>query len=262
MNGEQSESSQSRHTSTPTTGANSIGSAAVPDQLTSTRWCAPEITDRPSFLRDHPQCVVTPDKLAELDHHIDRLADWMRRPGDELSVNDVRQEIVTRILECATHYRSLDDDGQPIFDFLDQEPTYIVRNAAGMVSSQLRRQRAQARLTVSYDAPIAVRSDGGDDDCDGDGLLAVMCDSSVAVDATRVELWEFALTLTDRLCRDHDSTLGQVWDLVLTGHDRRDIGALLGIRRQRVQERFAKLRTIILEMNETPGDDTLLLEVA
>jgi hypothetical protein len=40
-----------------------------------------------------------------------------------------------------------------------------------------------------------------------------------------------------------------VWELTLTGHDRTDIGALLGIRRQRVHERCAKLRAIIAELD-------------
>lgn len=205
------------------------------------RWRAPEIDDRGSFLVEHPECLVTEGKLAELNLEIGRRAAYMFRQNDELTREDIESDVVAGILECATHYRELGDDGQPIFDFLDQAPSYIVRHAAGRVSSELRRQRDRAKVTSSYDAPrrIGTAGDGGV------GLLATIADTSAAVGSARVELLELTSAVEARC---HDTTTRRVWYLILIGYDRAEIGQILGLRRQRVAERFNKLRDIIAEI--------------
>ena len=70
-------------------------------------------------------------------------------------------------------------------------------------------------------------------------------------DTERLEFSELAVAVDERLRTDpilrHDPTVRQIWSLLVTGHDRADIGALLGLRRQRVHERFVRLRAVVSE---------------
>ena len=213
------------------------------------RWQAPEMVDRASFLAAHPECVVSPEIFARLEPEIDHYASWIRRRSDELTSEDIKSEVVARILECATFYRHTDEEGQPIYDFLAQSTKYIVMHAAGKVSSELRRSRNHQEVTVSYDAPIDVSAEGEE----GDEMLVTIADTSATVDTANLEVADLIRAVEERLRSDpklrDDVTTHQVWELTLTGHDRTDIGALLGIRRQRVHERCAKLRTIIAEID-------------
>jgi hypothetical protein len=213
-------------------------------------WRAPEIADRASFLIEHPECLVTEDLLNRLMVDIHRRAAAMARDDDELELEDVESEIVAGLFECATHFRRRDAAGQPIFDFLAQQPTYIVRHAAGSVSSELRRQRVRAHHTFSYDTPIEA---SGDDADEGDELFITLADSKAGFSTDRLELRELAAAVDERLRTDpvlrRDPTIRQVWSLFLTGHDRADIGALLGLRRQRVHERCLRLRPVIAEFD-------------
>ena len=88
-----------------------------------------------------------------------------------------------------------------------------------------------------------------------------MADNSAGFDTNRLELRELAAAVDERLRTDpvlrHDPTVRQVWSLLLTGHDRADIGALLGLRRQRVHERCVRLRSVISELDPAYATATL-----
>jgi len=228
--------------------ASSDGHASPHEPITDARWRAPENVEHRLFLDEHPQCRVTEDKWAELNRFIDWEAKDLFRRSHQMTVEDIRQEIVAGILECATYYRDLDEDGRPVFDFLEQAPSYIVRHAAGSVSSELRRRRASAQRTYSYDAPIHLSSDDGD----GEEISTILADPSAVVDSASVELHELCSAIYARLRSDanlrDNTTTRQVWNLILTGHNRTDIGALLGLRRQRVHECVVRLRDVIAEI--------------
>jgi hypothetical protein len=215
-----------------------------------TPWRVPEIADRASFLIEHPECLVTEGLLNRLAGEIHRRAATMVRSDDDLEVEDVESEIAAGIFECATHFRTLDAEGRPIFDFLSQAPSYIVRHAAGKISSELRRERIRAGHTFSYDAPIEASGDEADE---GDELFIALADSGAGFNTDRLEFRELAAAVDERLRTDpvlrRDPTVRQVWSLFLTGHDRADIGALLGLRRQRVHERCLLLRSVISEFD-------------
>ena len=210
-------------------------------------WQAPEMAERATFLIEHPECRVTEDLLIALEGDIHRRAVQMVRSDDEFEVEDVESEIVAGIFECATYFRNLDALGRPIFDFLAQQPSYIVRHAAGKISSELRRERARTELTYSYDTPIETGNEGDE----GEELFVTMADPDAGFDTERLEFSELAVAVDERLRTDpilrHDPTVRQIWSLLVTGHDRADIGALLGLRRQRVHERFVRLRAVVSE---------------
>jgi len=212
------------------------------------RWRPADMADRASFLAAHPECRVTEEILARLEPEINHYASWIRRRSDELTCEDIRSEVIARLFECATYYREADAAGQPIFNFLEQATKYIVMHCAGHVSSELRRARNHQEITVSYDAPLEL---SGDDE--GEEMLVTLADKSVSVDSERLEAQDLVNAVEERLRNDPalaaDPSTRQVWDLIITDHDRTDIGALLGMRRQRVHERCAKLRSLIAEID-------------
>ena len=200
-------------------------------------WQAPQIADRSLFLRQHPQCVVDAALLENLGHYIEAQAHQLNRTCEEDLYEDIYAEIIAGIIECATYFRVLDDQGQPIFDYLAQKPSYIVRHAAGKISSQIRRDRQRSKLTVSLDSPVILDSE---DEEEEEGLLAVVSDPDAHADSGHLELLEIAREIDTQLADDEGAR--QVWGLMMTGHDRREIGALLGLPRQRVHDRCLRIR--------------------
>jgi len=199
-------------------------------------WQAPQIADRNLFLRQHPQCVVDATLLEKLGRYIEAQAHQLNRTCEEDLYEDIYAEIVTGIIECATYFRISDEQGQPIFDYLAQKPSYIVRHAAGKISSQIRRDRQNAKLTVSLNSPIILDSE----DEEEEGLLAIVSDPNARADSGHLELLEIARQIDAQLGDDEGAR--QVWGLMMTGHDRREIGALLGLPRQRVHDRCLRIR--------------------
>jgi len=215
-------------------------------------WRSPEIADRSAFLKVHPECLVTPEVLAVLEPEIRWRASLMVRARDELTLEDVISDIIAGIFECATQYRFTDELGYPVFDYLAQVPSYVVRHAAGHSSSYLRKVRKQAEVTFSYDAPL--EGDGIESD---DEVCYTPVDPSAEITSGNIEFSQMVGAIAARLESDpvlrRDPSLSQIWSLLATGHDRADIAALLGVRRQRVHDRCAKLRGLMAEYDPSYG---------
>jgi len=215
-------------------------------------WRSPEIADRSAFLKAHPECLVTPDILAALEPEIRWRASLMVRARDELTFEDVVADIIAGIFECATQYRFTDELGNPVFDYLAQVPAYVVRHAAGHSSSYLRRARKQAEATFSYDAPL--ENDGIESD---DDVCYTPVDAGAEITSGNIEFAQMVGAIAARIEADpvlrRDPYLAQIWSLLATGHDRGDIAALLGVRRQRVHDRCPKLRVLMAEYDPSYG---------
>ena len=129
----------------------------------TSRWVETTPTDPAAFYAAHPQCVRPPERRGTLEPYVNQFA---RRAGNKWEADreeDQRQAMWVRIGGGATAYRSTDPaTGAPVYDFIDQHPSYIVMHAAARIRSAVRREvGAKDRLgIVSFETPIASAREG------------------------------------------------------------------------------------------------------
>ena len=198
------------------------------------RWQRPVIVDRAAFFVAHPECRVDAALLDELGDEIRSCARNLDPLASSERRAEITQEIVAGIIDCATHYRQLDPvSGAPIFDYLSQSRGYVVRHAAGPVSSEIRRDRRSAP-TVTLGATLS----GSSDFDDGEDLADDVMDTDTPTTESQVEYSDLVLRINAGLTPDQR----QVFALMVEGHQRPEIGQLLGLARQRVHEYTEEIR--------------------
>lgn len=205
------------------------------------RWRAPGITDRSAFLAAHPECRPSDELLAELEPHLHYRARSIEPTADPDRHEELVSEILASIFECATHYRRTDPlTGEPVYDYLQQRAGYIVQHAAGRVYSAVRRQRAADR----HLRPQLLSATRWDDPEAGDMEIA---DASVPDLAELADAHELVEAIAGKL---RNQTRRQVFRLLMAGLSRQEVGAELGIARQRVHDHVLAIRDAANEVLE------------
>lgn len=202
------------------------------------RWQRPVITDRAAFLAAHPQCRVTPELLEELAPEIHAVARSLDVYANRERQIEIETEIIAGIIDCATHYRTVEETtGEPDFDYLAQTRGYVVRHAAGKISSEIRRERKEAALTTPLLAALSL-AEGGEEGIEDEGLIADPADRNAEEIVEQIEFRDLVMRISQNLTPDQ----ARVFVLVVEGHTRPEIGSLLGLARQRVHEYMASIR--------------------
>lgn len=202
------------------------------------RWQRPPITDRAAFLAAHPECRVTPELLEDLATEIHAVARSLDAYASRERQIEIETEIIAGIIDCATHYRTVDEaSGEPNFDYLAQTKGYVVRHAAGKVSSDIRRERKEAALTTPLASAVSL-AEGDYDGADDEALIPDPADWDAAPIGEQVEFRDLVRRISESLTEDQI----RVFALVVEGHTRPEIGSLLGLARQRVHEYMSSIR--------------------
>lgn len=221
----------------------SSSAPATPRRPRVARWQEPVIDDHAAFAQAHPETVISESLWARLEPEIARRAALLEFDGSPDTQAELRAELRTRIIEAATGYRETDADGNPVFDYLEQAPRYIVWHAAGRVYSGLRRDRRHQKLTDRIELL------GGSDEW-GEPRPADVADPSTFGSPTaQMEHNELYAEISDRLF----PAQRRVLELLEEGLDRGEIGERLGITRKTVHDHINAIRLATLE---AIGDDT------
>jgi DNA-directed RNA polymerase specialized sigma24 family protein len=217
--------------------ATNISEAELEELTALPRWQPLAIPDRAAFFAAHPECRVDAALLNELSDEIHSCARNLDPLASSERRAEITQEIVAGILDCATQYRRLDPvTGTPIFDFLAQTRGYVVRHAAGKVSSEIRRER-RAAPTVTLGASLR----GGNDFDDGEDLADDVMDADSPGPEDQAMYSDLVLRVNAQLNPDQR----RVFALMVEGHQRPEIGQILGLARQRVHEYAEQIRPIM-----------------
>jgi hypothetical protein len=171
---------------------------------------------------------VSDELLARLAPDIAARARALDQDGHEQE--EIRAEIRARIVECAASYRRFDDRGEPVFDYLEQHPSYIVQHAAIPSYSRLRRERREGFATI--------RIDEEREDEEGGGRPLEIADKQTVDPLERLVVSELADAIASRL----DETSYRVFALLVEGLDRAEIAYRLGSDRRRIHEQIEKIR--------------------
>jgi DNA-directed RNA polymerase specialized sigma24 family protein len=199
-------------------------------------WIEPELRDPAAFYAAHPEAVVTAELLERLEPSIRWLVRRYRGPWDG---DEVRAALRARIVEAATGYRHLGADGEPVYDFLAQAPSYIVQHAGTLVYSAVRRDRAAANRSRSLDWSSGHGSGAWDTAGEGPGgdpdpLEPLGCEPSDHASGYR----ELVAAIGRRL----SGRARHAFALLLVGHSTGEAARLLGISRQRFHEHMGAIR--------------------
>jgi RNA polymerase sigma factor (sigma-70 family) len=202
------------------------------------RWQEPEILDRAAFASAHPETVVTPELWERLEPEIRRRASLLDFDSSAHVQADLQAELRLRIIEAATAFRRTDADGEPVFDYLEQHPRYVVWHAAGRVYSTLRRDRRGTKVTDS------IESLGGEDEWGEPTPAEVLDPATLASPTDALEHGELLAGIRERLFPAQQRVL----EMLDEGLDRGEIGERLGISRQTVHGHLQAIREAALEM--------------
>jgi hypothetical protein len=192
------------------------------------RWTPAEISDPEAFYEAFPEARVNAALFAQLEPDIAARARALDHDGDQRE--EICAEIRMRIIECAASYRRLDRRGRPIFDYLQQHPSYIIQHAAIPSYSRLRRDR---RLGFA-----SIRIDLGSTDHDGDERPIELPDLSAADPDDLLITRELSDSIAARL----EGEPAKIFALLHEGLDRAEIGHRLTLDRRRIHEYIAEIR--------------------
>jgi DNA-directed RNA polymerase specialized sigma24 family protein len=198
------------------------------------RWTEYRPEDPAAFFAAHPECELTPERIARLEPYVTQFARAAGFKFDADRQEELRQSIWARILECATAYRSTDAEGNPVFDYLAQHPQYIVMHAAARVRSSVRTElRAKERL-----APISLSTEislGGDGDTTELGSLlpapGETPDQQVGLD-----------DLVGRVDARLSPAQSRLFRLIANGLSPAEAGHTIGLARQTVSDHMRAIR--------------------
>jgi hypothetical protein len=149
---------------------------------------------------------------------------------DASEQEEIRAEIRSRIVECAASYREFDASGAPVFDYLEQHPSYIVQHAAIQAYTRLRRERREGFGTIRIDADR--------EDEDGRSRQFELADP-VAVDPLERLVGS---ELQDSIGARLDGITAKVFLMLASGLERIEIARALSLDRRRIHEHVAKIR--------------------
>ena len=220
------------------TPSQSITSAPERAAASVGRWQEPEILDHAAFASAHPETVVSPELWERLEPEIRRRASLLDFDSAAHVQADLQAELRLRIIEAATAFRRTDEDGEPVFDYLEQHPRYIVWHASGRVYSTLRRDRRGTKITDSIEIL------GGEDEWGELTPAEVLDPSTLASPSDALEHGELLAGIRDRLFPAQQRVL----EMLDEGLDRGEIGERLGISRQTVHGHLQAIREAALEM--------------
>jgi hypothetical protein len=227
----------------------SRSASVTPPRPRAARWQEPVIDDHAAFAQAHPETVVSEELWLRLEPEIARRAALLEFDANPDTQAELRAELRARIIEAAKGYRETDTDGNPVFDYLEQAPRYIVWHAAGKVYSGLRRERRHQKLTDRIELL------GGDDQW-GDPQPAEVADpSTFGSPAEQLEHAELFRGIAERLF----PAQRRVLELLEEGLDRGEIGERLGITRKTVHDHINAIRLAALE---AIGDDVYAHAIA
>lgn len=205
------------------------------------RWIETTPPDPAAFYEAHPQCVLTPERMAVLAPYVHQFA---RLAGNKFDIDqqeEQRQAIWVRIAECATAYRRTDPaTGEPIYDFLEQQPSYIVMHAAARVRSSVRREvGAKERLgIISFQTPIPSSKEGETVEL---GSLVPARTVEAVDEASHREL---ATKIAARL----SPAQRRLFVLIAEGATPAEAGHLIGLKRQTVHDHMKVIREVTREI--------------
>jgi len=220
--------------------ARSLTATATPRRPRAARWQEPVIDDWAAFAAAHPETVVSEELWATLETEIARRASLLEFDAHPDTQGELRAELRARIIEAARGFRTVDADGNPVYDYLAQAPRYIVWHAAGTVYSGLRRTRRQQKLTDRIELL------GGNDEW-GEPQPADVADPVTFGSPTeRLEHAELFTGIAERLF----PAQRRVLELLEEGLDRGEIGERLGITRKTVHDHINAIRLATLETIE------------
>lgn len=221
----------------------SSSASAAPRRPRAARWQETVIDDHAAFAQAHPETVISAELWSRLEPEIARRAALLEFDASPDTQAELRAELRARIIEAAKGYRTLDADGNPVFDYLDQAPRYIVWHAAGKVYSGLRRERRHQKLTDRIELL------GGEDEWGEPRPADVADPSTFGSPSEQMEHAELYAGIAERLF----PAQRRVLELLEEGLDRGEIGERLGITRKTVHDHINAIRLATIE---TIGDDT------
>ena len=213
------------------------------------RWQEPVIVDRAAFNAEHPETVVSAELWARLEPEISRRAALLEFDASSDTQNELRAELRARIIEAAAGYRHTDEQGAPIFDYLQQAPRYIVWHAAGKVYSGLRRDRRHQKMTDRIELL------GGQDEWGEPRPADVADPASYGSPSAKLEHAELLSGIAGRLSPAQRRVLSALEE----GLDRGEIGERLNISRKTVHDHIIAIRSAALE---AIGDDIHTVAIA
>lgn len=205
------------------------------------RWVETTPTDPAAFYAAHPQCVLTPERMATLEPYVNQFARLAGNKFDADRQEEQRQAIWVRIAECATAYRSTDPaTGLPVYDFIDQHPSYIVMHAAARIRSAVRREvGAKDRLgIVSFETPIASSREG--ETVELGSLIAARTVNAIDEASHHEIVQKIAVRLSPAQRR--------LFVLIAEGATPAEAGHLTGLKRQTVHDHMKAIREVAREV--------------
>jgi hypothetical protein len=219
-------------------------------ELVLGRWVEPALTDPAAFFAAHPETVVGPELWDILEPEIKRQANHLE--WDEERRTDVAAEIRLRIIEAATGSRERDEQGRPIYDYLRQQPGYIVQHAAIRAYSRLRRERREAATTLALEdlLPAGIEESEGSE-------ATILDPRDPHPDANPVEAISTA-ELELEIVAALTPMQRQVYDQLRSGWSRPEIGERLGLSRQAIHDHVVGIRLAALAALRERDDPAVL----
>lgn len=197
-------------------------------------------SDPDDFYRRHPECELNAERLAALEPLVKRATRWMAaRAGQSAPTEDFCQAILEGIIQNGLSYVH-DENGEPVFDFFDQGPSYIVQRGV---------QRAEPLLRALHRDQEQTRSNwqcAGDDGDEEDRFESLAGNS--ADPASQLAYRELCRGLADELT----TTQRAAFELLVSGVERSEIANRLGVSRQSAHallERIADRTRLYLEQS-------------
>jgi DNA-binding NarL/FixJ family response regulator len=213
------------------------------------RWQEPVIVDRAAFSAEHPETVVSAELWARLESEISWRAALLEFDASSDTQQELRAELRARIIEAAAGYRQTDEQGAPIFDYLQQTPRYIVWHAAGTVYSGLRRERRHQKMTDRIELL------GGQDEWGEPRPSDLVDPASYGSPTAQLEHAELLSAIAGPLSPAQLRVLSALEE----GLDRGEIGERLGISRKTVHDHIIAIRSAALN---AMGDDSHTAAIA
>lgn len=203
------------------------------------RWVEPVVEDYPAFYAAHPETRLTMADIEGLRAEIHRRVRKLAPYSSAEEHADLEADLTLRVLEAATGSRRRDElTGEPVYDYMAQEPVYIVLHASGKVSSNLRRHWKEIESTVPLEA-IAPHTE----DDDPDDLVDVV-DRTPFLPLARLEHSELSEAIATRL----SPAQLRIFRLLDAGYERPEIAELLKLDRRTIHSHMAAIRVATEEI--------------
>lgn len=197
------------------------------------RWNEPVVEDYSAFYAAHPETRLAWSDIESLRSEIHRRVRLLSPYASVDEHADLEADLTLRVLEAATGTRSRDElTGEPIYDYMAQEPVYIVWHASGKVSSTLRRHWKEIEATVPLE-DIAPHSEDAEPDEPVD-----VADRTPFRPLARLEHQELRDAIASRL----SPAQLRIFRLLDAGYERPEIAEMLTLDRRTIHSHMAVIR--------------------